>query len=160
MDKIVPAKSNIPHARGGTFPMHFIPKGGLVVPVPVVHIADKAAINMYNKKIGQSGIVVRDEMVGIVKKQIMINYAFRHNKSTILLFPYSSNMAYINHHSTDYNAKLRWAKDFSFYHHDKWLKKPVNFLEEQWTSGLTLKFIAFQDIQVGEEVGLFIFLSA
>lgn len=159
MDNIVPAKSNIPHAGRGAFATRFIPKGGLVAPAPVVHIADKAAMDMYNETIGLSGAVVRDEAVGVVNKQIMINYVFGHNKSTMLLFPYSSNVAYINHHSTEYNAELRWAKDFSFYHHDEWLNKPVDFLEEHWTSGLMLEFIALRDIQVGEEVSFFILLS-
>ena len=30
--------------------------------------------------------------------------------------------------------------------------KPVEFLEDQWTSGLMLEYIALRDIQPGEEV--------
>ena len=32
------------------------------------------------------------------------------------------------------------------------LSKPVEFLEDQWTSGLMLEYIALRDIQPGEEV--------
>ena len=151
MDNIVPAKSNIPHAGRGAFATRFIPKGGMVAPAPVAHIADRATANMYNETIGRQGNVVRDE-TAIVNQQIIFNYMFGHPKSTLLLFPYSSNVAYINHHATEYNAEVRWAKDFSFFHHEEWLSKPVDFLEEQWTSGLMLEFIALRDIQAGEEV--------
>ena len=153
VDNIVPGMSNIPHAGRGAFATRFIPKGGLVHPAPVVHITDKSAVNMYNETIGNTtGKMVRDEKVGVVQKQIIYNYMFGHPNSTVLLFPYSSNAAYINHHATEYNAELRWAKDFSFFHHEDWLEKDVEFLENQWTSGLMLEFIALRDIQVGEEV--------
>ena len=151
MDNIVPAKSNIPHAGRGAFATRFIPKGGLVAPAPVVHVADKSTTNMYNEKIGRHGSIVRDE-TEVVNHQIIYNYMFGHPNSTVVLFPYSSNVAYINHHATEYNAEVRWAKDFSFFHKDEWLSKPVDFLEEQWTSGLLLEFIALRDIQAGEEV--------
>lgn len=152
MDNIVPAKSSIPHAGRGAFTTRFIPKGELVAPAPVVHIVDKAAVNMYNETIGRSGTKVRDEAAGPIAKQIIVNYCFGHKNSTILLFPYSSNVAYINHHATDYNTEVRWAKDFNFYHHDEWRNKSLEYLEEQWTSGMMLEFIALRDIHVGEEV--------
>jgi hypothetical protein len=151
MDNIVPAKSNIPHAGRGAFATRFIPKGGLVAPAPVVHVADKSTTNMYNEKIGRNGSIVRDE-TEVINHQIIYNYMFGHPNSTVVLFPYSSNVAYINHHATEYNAEVRWAKDFSFFHKDEWLSKPVDFLEEQWSTGLLLEFIALRDIQAGEEV--------
>ena len=160
MDNIVPGTSGIPHAGRGAFATRFIPRGGLVAPAPVVHVADGAAANMYLETIGRrSGTVVRDEVTGVVKRQIIVNYMFGHGNSTVLLFPYSSNVAYINHHRTEYNAEVRWAKDFSFFHHDEWLDKPVEFLEEHWTSGLMLEFIALRDIQAGEEVNFFVAFS-
>ena len=67
----------------------------------------------------------------IAHKQIILNYCFGHPNFTLLLFPYSSNVVYINHHSTDYNAKLQWTNDFDFYHNKEWLEKSVDFLEDQ-----------------------------
>ncbi|KAL7533531.1 hypothetical protein ACHAXR_008233, partial [Thalassiosira sp. AJA248-18] len=151
VDNIVPGKSSIPHAGRGAFATRFIPKGGLVAPAPLVHITHKSAVNMHNETIGHRGNIVRDENA-IVKKQIIVNYMFGHPNSSLLLFPYSSNVPYINHHSTEYNTELRWATDFSFFHHEDWLNKTVEDLEEQWTSGLMLEFIALRDIQPGEEV--------
>jgi len=151
VDNIVPGKSGIPHAGRGAFATRFIPKGGLVAPAPLVHIADRAAANMYEERIGSKGNIVRNE-TGMIKQQIIINYMFGHPKSSVLLFPYSSNVAYFNHHATEYNAEVRWATDAPWIHHEEWLEKPVSFLEEQWQSGLMLEFIALRDIQPGEEV--------
>jgi hypothetical protein len=151
VDNIVPKQSTIPHAGRGAFATRFIPKGGLVAPAPLVHISDKSFVNMYGETKGPNGNVIRDEE-NIVHKQIILNYCFSHPNSTLLLFPYSSNVVYINHHSTDYNAKLRWTNDFDFYHHKEWLEKSVDFLEDQWTAGLMLEFVATRDIQAGEEV--------
>lgn len=151
VDNIVPKQSTIPHAGRGAFATRFIPKGGLVAPAPLVHMADKSKANMYAEKKGPTGNIIRDEE-NIVHKQIILNYCFGHPNSTLLLFPYSSNVVYINHHSTKYNAKLRWTNDFDFYHHKDWLEKSVDFLENQWTAGLMLEYVATRDIQPGEEV--------
>ena len=151
VDNIVPKLSTIPHAGRGAFTTRFIPKGGLIAPAPIVHIADKSKANMYAETKGPNGNIIRDEEK-IVHKQIILNYCFGHPNSTLLLFPYSSNVVYINHHATKYNAKVRWTNDFDFYHHKEWLEKSVDMLEDQWTAGLMLEFVATRDIQPGEEV--------
>jgi hypothetical protein len=151
VDNIVPKQSTIPHAGRGAFATRFIPKGGLVAPAPLVHIADKSKVNMYSEKKGPTGNIIRDEE-NIVHKQVILNYCFGHPNSTLLFFPYSSNVVYINHHSTEYNAKLRWTNDFDFFHHKDWLEKSADFLEDQWTAGLMLEYVATRDIQPGEEV--------
>ena len=153
MDNIVPKVSSIPHAGYGAFATRFISKNSLIAPAPVVHIVDgKSTVNMYNDAIGRLGNIVRDESTGPVTKQIILNYCFGHANSSLLLFPYSSNVAYINHHPTEYNARVRWTTDFDFYHHTDWLNKSLEYLEEQWTSGMMLEYIALRDIQIGEEV--------
>lgn len=152
LDNIVPGVSDIPHAGRGAFATRAIPKGGLVAPAPLVLIADRAAADMYQEKVGRKGNVVRDDETGVIKEQIILNYMFGHRDSSVVLFPYSSNVAYINHHATEYNAEVRWAEDAPWIHHEEWLTKPVSFLEEQWSSGLMLEFIALRDIEPGEEV--------
>ncbi|KAL7554351.1 hypothetical protein ACHAWF_017807, partial [Thalassiosira exigua] len=151
VDNIVPGPSSIPHAGRGAFATRFIPRGGLVAPAPLVHIADKATMNMYAETVGPHGNMVRDEEK-LVSRQIILNYVFGHPNSTVLLFPYSSNVAYINHDVAKYNAELRWATNTPWFHHEDWLNKSVEFLEHQGSSGLMLEFIALRDIQPGEEV--------
>ena len=153
MDNIVPKVSSIPHAGHGAFATRFISKNSLIAPAPVVHIVDgRSTVNMYNDAIGRLGNIVRDESTGPVTKQIILNYCFGHANSSLLLFPYSSNVAYINHHPTEYNARVQWTTDFDFYHHTDWLNKSLEYLEEQWTSGMMLEYIALRDIQIDEEV--------
>lgn len=152
VDNIMPGPSTLPHAGRGAFATRAIPKGGLVAPAPVVHITDRAAADMYAERIGISGNLVRDDAAGVLGRQIIVNYMFSHPTSTVMLFPYSSNVAYVNHHATNYNTEVRWTNDAPWIHHEEWLEKPVSFLEEQWTSGLMLEYIALRDIQPGEEV--------
>ena len=59
---------------------------------------------------------------------------FGHPNSTVVLLPYSSHVAYINHDSTKFNAKLQWATNFSG-HNEYWLYKDTVFLEQQWRAG-------------------------
>ena len=129
---IVPGNSTILHAGRGAFATRFIPKGGLVAPAPVIHFADKTALNMYNETRTIKGkIIKKNEQL---TTQLIHNYMFGHPNSSVVLFPYSSNVAYINHHSTEFNAKLQWASDFEAHNQD-WLYKDVTFLEQQWKAG-------------------------
>ena len=151
MDNIAPGLSSIPQAGRGAFATRFIPKGGLVAPAPVLHIADKNVTNMYDHLENTEGKLIPN-LTAPVSKQPIFNYCFGHPNSSVLLFPYSSNVAYINHDSTNYNAELRWATNFSFFHHEEWLNKSFEFLEDQWTAGLALEFVATRDILPEEEV--------
>mmetsp|Transcript_24210 Transcript_24210/g.57476 ORF Transcript_24210/g.57476 Transcript_24210/m.57476 type:complete len:665 (+) Transcript_24210:54-2048(+) len=154
VDNIEPGISSIPHAGRGAFATRFIPKDGLVAPAPLVHIVDKNTVKLYNERLSDNGVqskVVRDESE-VIGQQLILNYCFGHPNSTVILFPYSSNVAYINHHPTEFNARLRWAKNFDFFHNEGWLNKSTDFLEENWRSGLMLEFVALRDINPGEEV--------
>lgn len=146
-----------------------------MAPAPLVHFADKTALNMYNQIKSKKGKIVKNKDE-FLTTQLIRNYMFGHPNSSVVLFPYSSNVAYINHHSTKYNAKLQWASNFTA-HKEDWLDKDVVFLEQQWragkclphhsihtmyrnrsntyiniVTGLMLEFIATRDIMEGEEV--------
>lgn len=150
VDNIIPGNSTIPHAGRGAFATRFIPVGGLVAPAPLLHFADKSTINMYN------GTRLRGKYVKngnqILSKQIILNYMFGHPNSTLLLLPYSHHVAYINHHSTKFNAKVQWATNFSFYHREEMFNESVEMLENRITAGLMLEYIAIRDINPGEEI--------
>lgn len=130
---IVPGNSTIPHAGRGAFATRFIPKGGLVAPALLIHFADKTTLNMYNETKNKRGKLVKNKDE-FLTTQLIRNYMFGHPNSSVVLFPYSSNVAYINHHSTKFNAKLQWATNFTA-HNDDWLYKDVTFLEQQWRAG-------------------------
>ena len=131
IDNIVPGNSTIPHAGRGAFATRFIPKGGLVAPAPLIHFADKSTLNIYNETRNKKGKKTEDD---VLTTQLIRNYMFGHPNSTVVLLPYSSHVAYINHDSTKFNAKLQWATNFSG-HNEDWLYKDTVFLEQQWRAG-------------------------
>ena len=147
-----------------------------MAPAPVIHFADKTSLNMYNETRNIKGKVIKNGKE-LLTTQLIHNYMFGHPNSSVVLFPYSSNVAYINHHSTKFNAQLQWATDFEAHNQD-WLHKDVTFLEQQWRAGendsttpcgvlssyiakesvttirtgLMLEFVATRDILEGEEI--------
>ncbi|KAL7494773.1 hypothetical protein ACHAWT_003346 [Skeletonema menzelii] len=147
MDNIRPGNSTIRDAGRGAFASRFIPKGGLVAPGPVLHIPNKTAMNIYkpNPLTGERDTTKESG------KQLILNYCFGHRKSTLLLCPYTSPSAYINH-SRKPNARIVWADEQTPNHNSDWLDNDVEFLKQQEAIGLSLNFVATRDIQPGEEV--------
>mmetsp|Transcript_13649 Transcript_13649/g.27752 ORF Transcript_13649/g.27752 Transcript_13649/m.27752 type:complete len:633 (+) Transcript_13649:74-1972(+) len=147
MDNIRPGNSTIRDAGRGAFASRFIPKGGLVAPGPVLHIPNKAAMNMYET----DPLTGNRDTTKESGKQLILNYCFGHGKSTLLLCPYTSPSAYINH-SRKPNARVVWADDTTKNHNADWLQEGVEFLKQQEAIGLSLNFVATRDIRPGEEV--------
>lgn len=144
MDNIRPGNSTIEQAGRGAFATRFIPKGGLVAPGPVLHIANRTTLNVYD--MGNDG--ARNKQIG---RQLLLNYCFGHAESSVLLCPYTSPSAYINHNSGAPNARVVWADETTLNHNSYWLEEDVNFLKTTAKIGLSLDFIATRDIQPGEE---------
>jgi len=104
-----------------------------VAPAPVVHFTDKSTLIKYSEMRDQNGELIKNKKE-ILTTQLIRNHMFGHPNSSVVLFPYSHHVSYINHHSTKFNVKLQWAKNFSF-HNDDWLYKDVEFLDQQWRVG-------------------------
>lgn len=147
MDNIRPGNSTIEQAGRGAFASRFIPKGGLVAPGPLLHIPNKTVLNLYEPD--PWGNRDLDQMYG---KQLILNYCFGHSKSTLLLCPYTSPSAYINHNSKEPNAKVVWAKKGTPNFQHDWLNDDIEFLKTMEVIGLSVDFVAIRDIQPGEEV--------
>lgn len=147
MDNIRPGNSTLPNAGRGAFAARFIPKGGLVAPGPVLHIPNQTAMNMY----GSDPLTGERDATTHTGMQLIVNYCFGHRKSTLLLCPYTSPSAYINH-SRKPNARVVWADKTTPNHNADWLVGDIEFLKEQEVIGLSLNFVATRDIQPGEEV--------
>jgi len=147
MDNIRPGNSTIRQAGRGAFATRHIWKGGLVAPGPVLHIANKTALNLYG--IREDGERDADNVVG---KQLILNYCFGHKRSTVILCPYTSPSAYINHDGESPNARVVWATESTPNHNHDWLEEDVDFLKLKNKIGLSLNFVATRDIKPGEEV--------
>jgi Formyl transferase len=113
------------------------------------------------------------------KYQLLFNYCFGHVKSNILLLPYGPGIQYINHHSTAYNAIVRWSTSIpplseqsddsntntnnKRRRRPKWIVDPqyvtIEQLHEQYQQTnvdqipkLVMELVAIRDIQYGEEI--------
>mmetsp|Transcript_9537 Transcript_9537/g.20233 ORF Transcript_9537/g.20233 Transcript_9537/m.20233 type:complete len:270 (-) Transcript_9537:74-883(-) len=81
----------------------------------------------------------------------MMNYAFGHPDSSVLLSPYGPSVSFINHASGgEANVRLQWVEPSH-----EWMNKSVNWLERNAENAqLSFDFIATRDIQPGEEIFL------
>mmetsp|Transcript_30698 Transcript_30698/g.61309 ORF Transcript_30698/g.61309 Transcript_30698/m.61309 type:complete len:622 (+) Transcript_30698:97-1962(+) len=148
MDNIRPGNSTIKQAGRGAFASRFIPKGGIVAPGPLLHLQNRTSIYMYEMN-PENGERDTSQFIGM---QLIVNYCFGHSESSLLLCPYTSPSAYINHNSHSPNARIFWANDDTHNHNPDWLDEDVEFLKKKNYIGLSVNFIALRDIQPGEEV--------
>ena len=158
MDGIESRESDIPHAGRGAFTTRYFKKGATIAPVPLIHMPDKDILTMYGRKdsdeedAGKAESKQRDTTKPI-GKQLLLNYVFGHENSTMLLSPYGSITSLINHGSGwDTNARMVWAMDWMT--HPEWLElSPYELLDEKYMrAGLGWNLIAMRDIAPGEEV--------
>lgn len=163
LDNIVPRESTISQAGQGAFARRFLGKGTMIVPVPLLlTIPDKETLNLYT--IEDNGLEEEEGMGDPIGKQLVMNYCFGHNESSLLLCP-SSNANLINHCSHRVtpigqcnedgpNAKIIWASGWDKDTSD-WLKKSLDDIEEDVNHGkrgLSFEIIATRDIKHDEEV--------
>ncbi|KAL3781515.1 hypothetical protein ACHAW5_000731 [Stephanodiscus triporus] len=150
MDNIRPGNSTITQAGRGAFASRPIPEGGLVAPGPLLHIANRAALYLYDDDDDDDGHAMPSGA------QLILNYCFGHGRSTVILCPYTSPSAYINHGSGPLtNVRVRWSDPSTTPHHNAfWLEEDVDFLRKTNAVGLSIDFVATRDIRPGEEVFL------
>jgi len=141
MDNLIFGKSVISQAGQGAFATRFISKGDLIAPAPLIHI-DKDVLAMH-RKINENDMIVEGD-------QLLLNYCFGHPKSSLLLFPYSSTVQFINHSSKKANAKIQWST--SALHQQQWLSDPLEEVKSRDKTGLMFDIIATRDVALGEEV--------
>ncbi len=151
LDNIRPDNSTIEHAGRGAFATRFLPRGSLVAPAPLLHIPDRSVLNMYADLYDPEEGDDEPDLTKLIGRQLLLNYCFGHNESSMLLCPYGSGTWAINHNSEAPNAMIAWSND-PMYHNASWLNEPVPFFDNQWTSGIAFEYIALRDIEEGEEV--------
>ena len=96
-------------------------------------------------------------------EQLLMNYCYGHPDSSLLLFPYSPTVNFINHGTTlgengsdvksgsDANVYLRWSREPP--HRFDWLKRTArNIVREERHAGLVLEIAPLRDIAAGEEI--------
>jgi hypothetical protein len=81
MDHLYVKPSQIPDAGRGVYTERSFRKGSTVTTVPLIHIQDRNVLTMYvdniHRDFGQP-----------THQQLLLNYCFGHNQSSLLLCPY------------------------------------------------------------------------
>jgi len=163
-DHMRPGISSIANAGRGAFASRDLPQGTIVGYAPLIHVGTHGYPLYsipYNNKHGYSYYK---------KLDLIVNYAFGHANSTVLLSPYGSMVNYINHappasRTTNLsstttttttltaNVRIAWPQEELLAHKPSWLQKDVHFLTHAYdTIGLSFDYIALRDIQEGEEI--------
>lgn len=151
MDGIRSRPSSIPHAGRGAFSTRSFRKGDTIVPVPMIHIPQKEVLTMYASRKTSIAHLQERDVDNPIGQQLILNYCFGHNESTMLLSPYGSITSLINHgFGLAANARLEWAHDWMT--HPEWLEEPPEELLKHNSAGLGWNLVALRDIQPDEEV--------
>jgi hypothetical protein len=143
----------------GAIAARFLTKGELVVPVPFLHLLDRALFEQLPKEAMAPGDASFSEMI--------LNYCFGHSESTMVMCPVT-NAVLVNHCSDRNgrfqcgggmgpNAEYRWASE------SEWDRKTKTTLAmtlddlagsnyKQQHRMMSMEIVATRDIQEGEEV--------
>lgn len=135
------APSRIPHAGRGAFAHRSVKEGEVLAVSPMLAVArdDLKVTHSYNGG-----------------DQILLNYAFGHPDSSLLLVPMAPMVGYVNHsHDKKANAKIRWPQSTSdarrLFGNNEWLDEPVAEVLKM-SSKIAVEYVALKNIWEGEEV--------
>jgi len=158
MDNIVPKTSTLEQAGNGAFARRSLSRGEIIIPYPLLHIADSDVMGTYNVYVDKHGSLVRDTSKMSGNKQLIVNYCFGHQESSLLLCP-ETNGILINHCSKRKgqcgkdgpNVEYRWATGWD--NTQKSLKMSFNAVEaEKRVRLMSMEIVATRDIKEGEEL--------
>jgi len=148
IDNIISGITAIPQAGKGSFATRQINDGGVITTTPLITLERDQLYLWEDVKQSDDGSVVK-ELVG---HQLLLNYCYGHKDSSLLFFPYSPSINFINHgmNKEDINAKIRWST--YPYHKKEWLDLSLQDMKDQLHTGLMFDIVATRDIQRGEEI--------
>ena len=146
LEHLLAGKSQIPQAGQGAIVQRKIRKGEIVVPVPLLQVVDKEALDMH------------DDDGNLEGSQLLVNYCFGHPESSMLLCP-DTNALLINHcsdrkkecGSRGPNVGYRWSTGWEP-SSETWLKMTIEEIAEERVRGVSMEIVALRDLEPGEEV--------
>jgi hypothetical protein len=158
VDKIAQGPSTIPDAGRGAFSTRKIKNGETIVPVPMVIVANEDLMEMYTIK--ESIVRGTDQMNqeydvnSPIGKQVVYNYCFGHQESSILLMPVGPMVTLVNHGSNGQgaNAYLEWSDHAYIYNDVELHDMTPNELASAPNPNIVMNLIATRNIEPGEEI--------
>ena len=170
VDNIVMKTSQNPKAGRGAFAQRPIRKGEIIVPAPTLQVTDKDAMTIPPFAVVEKDGSSDNNNPG---KQLMLNYCFGHDESSLLLCPYS-NALLLNHcssrrpdlhscfnnddtgnNNTSPNAEYRWSESWDNGQTLEWLAKDIEDIKaHEGRVPLSFDIVATRNIEAGEELFL------
>jgi hypothetical protein len=156
IDNIEGRYSTIRQAGRGAFATRPLAADQVITTSPLHHLPTSRFVEKYNFEdmLNEKGEMVRTP-VSVMGYQVLVNYCFGHQNSSMLLCPYGNGINYINHNQTQANVKIRWAENFDIVHNATVVEEEVP--EKLWwreKPQLAFDYIALRDIKEGEELFL------
>eukprot|EP00985_Skeletonema_marinoi_P030455 scaffold32165_cov147-Skeletonema_marinoi.AAC.1 len=158
IDNLVSGASTIAQAGRGAFATRTINKGAVITTTPLITL-EREQLQLWEEVDGtdvgvQNKIKKEDKVLEMVGHQLLLNYCYGHVNSSLILFPYSPTVNFINHGSKEKaNAEIVWS---SYpYHKGEWLNLSLKEMKELQKTGLMFDIVATKDIGLGEEVLLY-----
>ncbi len=152
LDNLRMGKSSIPQGGYGAFAAKNLGAESIIAPAPLVPIKRHVLYMLLddddddNDNDDKSTGGETDEEEVNYKQQLLLNYCFGHPQSSLVFFPYSSSVQYINHDNVNPNAYIRWSD--SELSRKEMLEREV---DDVYT-GMVLEVVALRDIEIGEEI--------
>lgn len=144
IDNMMPAKSTIKGAARGAFATRFVPKGAIISATPLFAVDRNATMT---KRVKYGGKIQKSS------PQLLINYCFGHENSSLLFYPYSPVVNLINHGGDiGANVKVRWSKASISRLNNLTKRNDPDTLINENAGLLTIEYVATRDIQVKEEI--------
>ena len=160
VDNLRSGKSSVPDAGRGAFASRKILKGETISPVVMIPVLSEDLMDMYElveekgegDKPGKGAVYDMDRPRG---KQLLLNYAFGHYESSMLLIPASPMISLINHGSTregKSNARLSWS-EHAFLENDHAVQDiPLDEWDLEYDPKVIMLLNATRDIEKDEEI--------
>ena len=153
MDKIRPGRqSTIPQAGRGAFAARSIKKGEIAIGTPLIFTPTDDFYKMY-----EGDWIMQEsppDNSKVRQMQLILNYSWKHPKSSLFLIPYGPLVQLINHNQTQANVKVQWAKHGEMSQNNYWLTQSPEAIFPENTPGLFWDIVATKDIQPGDEIFL------
>lgn len=143
LDNIRAEPSMIQQTGRGAFATRNLKEGEIVAPLSLLHI-DGNRLRMWEE--------FEEGDYEELNKQLIVNYSYGHRDSTLLLFPYSPVVNFVNNNidKTGINAEMRWST--SKYHAKDWEDLTVEEVLQKKQANIMLELVATRDIERGEEI--------
>jgi len=141
LDNIRAGQSRVRQAGRGAFATRDLQRGEIIAPLPLIHM-DRKKIRTFDD----------DNVEG--PEQLIVNYSYSHKESSLILFPYSPVVNFVNNNAdkSKVNARIRWSA--SKHHTKEWENLTVKELLGNKRAGLMLEMVATKDIKFEGEIFL------